>query len=53
MTDATGTRNGSPYITVIGAGSLAPGVAVRVVIQFMNPSNGFINFTAITDSGVF
>ena len=52
MVNNTGTRNGNPYITV-SAGALAPGATVSVTIQFMNPSNGFITYTPVTDSGTF
>ncbi len=52
MVNNTGMRNGSPYITV-STGTLAPGASVSVPIQFTNPSNGFITFTAVTASGVF
>ena len=53
MTNNTGLRNGSPYITVVSSGSLAPGASVSVVIQFSNPGNGFIGFTPETDSGTY
>ena len=52
MWNNTGIRNGSPYITV-SPGTLAPGAAVSVSIQFQNPSNGFITYTPVTDSGTF
>jgi hypothetical protein len=50
MTNNTGTFGGSPYITV-STGSLAPGASASVSIQFANPSNGFIGYTAATYSG--
>lgn len=52
MVNNTGIRNGSPYITV-SAGVLAAAASVEVSIQFTNPSNGFITFTPVIDSGVF
>jgi len=51
MVNNTGVRNGSPYVTV-SLGALAPGASMSVSIQFKNPSNGYIIFSAITDSGV-
>jgi predicted extracellular nuclease len=51
MTNQTGIYNGSPYITV-SAGTLAPGASATVSIQFTNPSNGFINYTPVTYSGL-
>jgi hypothetical protein len=50
MTNNTGTFHNSPYITV-STGTLAPGASASVLIQFQNPSNGFINFTPLTLSG--
>ncbi len=47
MTNNSGTRNGSPYIT------LSAGVPSSVQIQFSNPSGGFISFTPVIDSGIF
>ncbi len=52
MTNNTGLRNGSSYITAAAA-NLAPGASVNVAIQFLNPSNGLIGFTPITQSGIF
>jgi hypothetical protein len=49
MVNNTGTRNGTPYLTVLPTGTLAAGASVTVLIQFQNPSNGFINFTPVTD----
>jgi len=53
MANNPGVRNGYPYITVMGAGTLLPGASVNVTIEFSNPSNGFIGFTPVTDLGVF
>jgi len=52
MVNNTGVRNGDPYITV-SAGTLATGASANAMIQFTNPSNGFINFTPATFSGGF
>jgi len=50
MTNNTGTYGGSYYITV-ATGSLAPGASASVSVQFTNPSNGFIGYTAVTYNG--
>jgi hypothetical protein len=50
MVNSIGAHNGDPYVTV-STGNLAPGASVNVMIQFNNPSNGFINFTPVTYSG--
>jgi hypothetical protein len=55
MTNNTGMfvgppYNGSPFITV-SVPNLAAGAAVNVLIQFTDPSNGFINYTPVTFSG--
>jgi hypothetical protein len=52
MTNNTGMRNGWPYITV-STGALSPGASASVIIQFTNPTNGYITYTPVTDSGVF
>jgi uncharacterized repeat protein (TIGR01451 family) len=53
VANATGLRNGNPYFTVPGTVSLAPGQSASVSVQFNNPQNLFINFTPITEAGVF
>ena len=53
MVNNTGLRNGIPYLTVLPAGSLLPGGAVSVSIQFTNPNAVVITFTPETDSGAF
>jgi hypothetical protein len=53
MTNNTGIRNGSPYVTVLGSGSLPAGAATSAVITFNNPNNSFISFTPVTLMGVF
>jgi hypothetical protein len=50
MVGNTGMFNGSPYI-MVSAGALAPGAAASVMIQFSNPSSGFISYTPVTYSG--
>jgi hypothetical protein len=50
MVNGSGTSNGSPYITVSTV-PLAPGAAVSVTIQFLNPSNGSITYTPVTYAG--
>jgi hypothetical protein len=50
MVNHSGVRNGDPYITV-SVGSLDAGASASVMIQFTNPSNGFISFTPVTSSG--
>jgi hypothetical protein len=56
MTNNNGFYNGapyagSPYITVLNTGTLAPGGSVSVSIQFTNPTNGFITYTPVTFEG--
>jgi len=50
MQNNTGTSGGVPFITVT-SGTLAPGASVSVVIQFANPTNGFIGFTPLAYAG--
>ena len=50
LVNASGIYNGSPYITVTGS-SLAAGASVSVMLEFMNPTNGFISYTPVTYSG--
>ena len=52
MANQTGFFNGAPYIAV-SAGALGAGGSVSVVIQFNNPSNGFITFTPVVYTGAF
>ena len=52
MVNASGTQDGSPYVTV-SPGPLAAGATASVSIQFTNSSNGFINFTPVAYSGSF
>jgi predicted extracellular nuclease len=52
LLNATGMRNGVPYITVNNA-SVASGAAMTVSTVFSNPSKGAIPYTAIISSGSF
>lgn len=53
MTNNAGTRNGNPYITVLGTGSLVPGASTGMTISFKNPNSSFINFQPVVTVGVF
>jgi len=53
MTNATGSYNGDPYITLPGVATLNAGQSASVPIQFNNSSNGYINYVPKTYSGVF
>ena len=50
MANNSGIRNGWPYIAA-SSGLLAPGASASVTIEFQNPSDGYITFTPMTDSG--
>ncbi len=50
MMNSSGTKGGNPYITVT-AGPMAAGASAGVVIQFKNPSSGYITYTPVTYSG--
>jgi hypothetical protein len=52
LASATGTTNGSPYITV-SAATLEPGASASVNVQFNDPSNVVITFTPTVYSGTF
>ena len=52
LLNATGMRNGVPYITVSTA-SVAPGAKMTISTVFSNPSKGAIPYTAIISSGSF
>ncbi|HLJ16709.1 MAG TPA: hypothetical protein VKV15_19590, partial [Bryobacteraceae bacterium] len=53
LSNATGTFNRSPFITIPAVASLAPGQSVAVIVQFKNPSNAAIKFTPVIYSGSF
>ena len=38
---------GIPYVTIY-SGTLAPGASANAIVQFTNPTNGFINYTPVT-----
>jgi hypothetical protein len=50
---ATGSFNGSSFLTVPGVPSLAPGQSTTVNVQFSDPSLAKINFTPVIYSGSF
>ena len=50
LTNASGSSNGSPFITV-SAAPLAPGASMKVQLSFTNSTNGAITFTPKTYSG--
>ena len=53
LSNATGNFGGSPYITVAGASSLAPGASVTVPVRFGNPSMAAIHFSPAIYTGGF
>jgi len=52
VANASGTHNGSPYITV-PVTSLAPGAATSFTLQLSNPSNVSVSLTTTEYSGSF
>jgi glycosidase len=53
LENATGNYLGNPYITIPGVTILPPGASASVQVQFNNPGNVKLNFTAVTYSGQF
>ena len=53
LANATGSYLGNPYITIPGVTTLPPGASASVPVQFDNPENVKVNFTAVTYSGQF
>jgi hypothetical protein len=53
LVNATSNLSGTPYLTVTGAASLAPGQSATVNVEFKNPSNATINFVPMICSGSF
>jgi hypothetical protein len=51
LANATGTFDGTQYITVTSPASLAPGQSVVVNVQFKDPSNATIHFTPQVQEG--
>jgi hypothetical protein len=51
LANASGTRNGVPYIT--SSGAIAPGASVTVTTLFNNPSKVGINYSATIYAGSF
>jgi predicted extracellular nuclease len=52
LDNASGTHNGSPYITV-GSGQLAPGATATVPLTFTNPAKAGVSYAAKIYSGTF
>jgi predicted extracellular nuclease len=52
LANATGSFNGSPYITATTF-ALGPGQSISFPVRFNNPTNAIINSTVKTFSGVF
>jgi hypothetical protein len=52
VANASGTHNGSPYITV-PVTSVAPGASTSFTLQLSNPSNVSVNLTTTEYSGSF
>jgi hypothetical protein len=50
--NASGTRNGAPYVTFPN-GAFAAGQAATVTLTFSNPSKGPIGYNAVVYSGTF
>jgi rhamnogalacturonan endolyase len=53
LVGATGSVNGSAFLTVPGVSTLTPGQAATVNVQFSDPAMARIGFTPITYSGSF
>jgi hypothetical protein len=53
LSNADGTFNSSPYITVPTVASFMPGQSATVAVQFENSSRAPINFTPVIYSGSF
>jgi hypothetical protein len=51
LVNATSNLSGTPYLTVPGAATLAPGQSVTVSVQFKNPSNATISLTPAIYAG--
>ena len=51
LVNATGTFSGSPFVTVRGVATLAPGQSASVALELSDPSNAIINFTPVMYSG--
>ena len=53
LANPSGSYLGNPYITIPGGTTLPPGASSSVQVQFNNPGNVKVNFTAVTYSGQF
>lgn len=51
LTNATDSFQGSPFLTVPGITSLAPGQSATIAVQFGTPSPAQINFKPVTYAG--
>jgi len=51
LVNATANLSGTPYLTVSGVASLAPGQSATVSVQFKNPSNAALNLAPVIYSG--
>jgi hypothetical protein len=51
LMNTTGFSGGDPYVTIPGGVGIAPGQSVTVTIQFKDPANALIKFTAVCYSG--
>jgi len=53
VANATGMANGNPFLTIPASIGLPPGQSAIVNVQFNNPSNALIKFTALAYTGSF
>jgi hypothetical protein len=53
VTNATGSTNGSPFLTIPGVASLGPGKSASVSVHFHDPLNESISAHALVYSGSF
>src|SRR5262249_29907120 len=51
FTNATGSYVGTPFITALKSGSLAPGQSISVALAFKNSSTSAITFAPVVYSG--
>jgi hypothetical protein len=48
LANAEGLTKGSPYVTIFGAGKLAPGASASVKLKFNAPESGGLNYSLDT-----
>lgn len=53
LVNASGIAGGSPYLTLPSVSNLAPGQSATASVQFSNPANVAIKYSAVVYSGVF